>query len=244
VEFRAYASTLIRHWAIILALAILAALAAYGYSARAPRVYRATAQLSVTPSIVDYFTGEAVRNLLNNYSLRLRSRLFAEQIAASAQPALPVEQVAGKVQAVASPSEYRIAIQVDDPDPALAQRIANAAANAFVATIRAENEGKDKHDVAVSVMERADLPGAPVSPRPKRDALGAGVLGALIGVGVAFLLEFWDDSVRGVDEAAGLFGWPVLGTIPEAPPVGRVPRGTLGLGRAPARLQHRFRPGR
>jgi capsular polysaccharide biosynthesis protein len=244
VEFRAYAATLLRHWALILALAILAALAAYAYSARAPRVYRATAQLSVTPSVVDYFTGEAVRNLLNNYSARLRTRLFADQIAASTQPSLSADQVAGKVRAVAVPTEYRIAIEVDDADPGLAQNVANAAATAFVATIRAENEGKDKHDVAVSIMERADLPAAPVSPRPKRDALGAGILGALLGIGLAFLLEFWDDSVRGADEAAALFGWPILGTIPRPDSAAGKASHTTGWGRAPALIQERLRTGR
>ncbi len=244
MEFRAYAGTLARHWVVIVALAALAALAAYGYSLRAPRVYRATAQLSVTPSVVEYFTGEAVRGLLNNYSARLRSRLFAEQIAANVSPPLPAEQVAGKVRAVAAPSEYRIAIEVDDADPALAQRLANAAANTFVATIRAENEGREKRDVTVTLLERADYPAAPVSPRPKRDALGAAVLGGLIGVALAFLLEFWDDSVKSADEAADLLGWPVLGTIPVDRSTGRGAAAPVGLRRAPALLQQIMRAGR
>jgi capsular polysaccharide biosynthesis protein len=214
VEFRAYARTLLRFWALILALAALAALAAFGYSLRAPRIYRATAQLSVTPSVIEFFTGEAVQRLLSNYSLRLRSRLFAAQLADSARPALKPEQVAGKIRAVAAPSDYRIDIEVDDADPAVAQQVANAAATAFVGQIRDENAGKDRHDIAIDILEYADQPASPVSPRPKRDALGAGILGGLIGVGLAFLLEYWDDSVKSAEEASTLLGLPVLGAIP------------------------------
>jgi receptor protein-tyrosine kinase len=244
VEFRAYAATLIRHWALIVALAALAAVAAYAYSVRAPRVYRATAQLSVTPSVIEYFTGEAVRGLLNNYSARLRSRLFAEQIAANARPPVPIEQVTGKVRAVAAPSDYRIGIEVDDADPVVAQHIANAAANTFVTTIQAENAVKDKRDVTVTLLEPADVPAAPVSPRPKRDALGAALLGGLIGVGLAFLLEFWDDSVRSADEATGLLGWPVLGAIPAGPAAGGTGEARAALRRAPALIQQKLRAGR
>jgi capsular polysaccharide biosynthesis protein len=124
--------------------------------------------------------------------------------------------LAGKVKAVAAPSEYRIAIEVDDADPVRAQAIANAAADAFVQQIRAENEGKEKRDISIAVLERADLPGAPFAPRPKRDAAGAAVAGALIGLALAFLLEFWDDSVKTAAEAATLLDLPVLGTIPRS----------------------------
>ena len=242
MEFGAYARTLLRYWLLILALTVLAALGAYAYSSRAPHMYRSTAQLSVTPSVVDYFTGEAVQRLLNNYSIRLRSRLFASQVAAAAQPPLTESDVAGKVRAVAAPSEYRIAIEVDDADAARAQQIANAAANAFVQQIRAENDGRERHDIAISVMERADLPGAPVSPRPKRDAAGAALLGALLGVGLAFLLDFWDDSVRTLDEARLLYGVPVLGAIPFEP--SGVASGRRPAPRPVARLAHIMRAGR
>jgi capsular polysaccharide biosynthesis protein len=224
LEYRAYARVVLKRWLLIVVLAALAAGAAFAYAARAPRIYRATAQLSVTPSIVDYFTGEAIQRLLSNYSQVLRSKLFAAQYGPRLSPPASADALAGKVKAVAAPSEYRIAIEVDDPDPARAQQIANAAADAFVAKLRAENEGKEKRDVAVDVLERADAPGAPVSPRPKRDALGAAVLGAGIGVVTAFLLEFWDDSIKSAAEAAAVLQLPVLGTIPRRQTTDRGPK--------------------
>lgn len=214
MEFRTYAAVLFRRWPLILALAALAAGGAYASSIRTPRVYRATAQLSVTPSIVDFFTGEAVQRLLPNYAQRLRSEAFSEQIAAHLRPTLAPNEVAGKVRAVASPAEYRIAIEVEDADPARARQIANAAAAGFVDKIGQETAGKDRQDIAVVVLEEARLPFVPIRPRPRRDALGAAILGALVGVALAFLLEYGDNTVKTADAAAALLALPVLGAIP------------------------------
>jgi capsular polysaccharide biosynthesis protein len=215
MELRQYARALLRRWPLVLAFAVLAAGGAYAYSFRAPRLYRATAQLSVTPSIVDFFTGEAVQRLLNNYALRLRTQAFAAELAP--RVGAPSEGVAGKVRAVAAPNEYRISIEVDDVDPARAQQIANAAAYGFVEKVRSETaarEKPDKQDVIVEVMEPAGLPGAPFSPRPRRDALGGSLVGALLAGVIALVLEAWDDKVKGPAEAHALLGYHVLATIP------------------------------
>jgi receptor protein-tyrosine kinase len=214
MDYRTYARILGRRWLLILALAALAAAGAYAYSVRAPRIYRASAQLSVTPTSVDFFKGEAVQRLLNNYTWQLRSRDFAARIAPALQPPETVDQVAGKIKAVAAPAEYRVAVEVDDADAHRAQRLANAAASGFVELIRGEVAGNDKWEVQVKVLDRAELPGSPISPRPRRDALGAALLGALLGVALSLLLEFWDDTVQDAGEAATLLGWPALGAIP------------------------------
>ena len=215
MELRHYAHALLRRWPLIVLFAVLAAASAFAYSWQAAPVYRATAQLSVTPSIVDFFTGEAVQRLLNNYALRLRTHTFAAEFAPRA--GATVDEVAGKVRAVAAPSDFRISIEVDDADPARAQRIANAAAYGFVEKLRSETavrEKQDRQDVYVEVLEPAGLPAAPFSPRPRRDALGGALVGALLAGAIALVLEAWDDSVRDVDEAHRLLDLPVLAAIP------------------------------
>src|SRR5215216_80226 len=162
MELRHYAQALVRRWPIVALFAVLAGGAAFTYSFGAQPTYRATAHLSVTPSVVDFFTGEAVQRLLNNYALRLRTQSFAAELAPRIGSGTRAEDVTGKVRAIAAPSEFRISIEVDDADAARAQRIANAAAYGFVEKIRAETaarEKADKQDVYVEVMEPAGLPG-------------------------------------------------------------------------------------
>jgi capsular polysaccharide biosynthesis protein len=190
VELQAYARILLKRWWLPLAFALIAGGVAYAASSRAAPTYRASAQLSVLPTVVDFFTGEAVQRLLSNYSLQLRSRPFAALVAEQMGPPTTGADVLGKIKAVAAPAEYRIAIEVDDADPQRARDIANAALRAFVEKIRAENAGRERREIEVQVLDLAETPGAPFAPRPRRDAAGAALLGAAAGVGAAFLLEY------------------------------------------------------
>ncbi len=65
------------------------------------------------------------------------------------------------------------------------------------------------------VLSAATPPSAPVSPKPTRDAMLALVFGLLIGLAVAFLRDYFDDTFRtkeDLDAVAG--GVPVLGIVP------------------------------
>lgn len=67
----------------------------------------------------------------------------------------------------------------------------------------------------VQVLDPAEPPAGPYAPQPERNALLAGILGLLLGVGLAFVREHFDDSVASKDDvdrvAAPL---PVIGVIP------------------------------
>ncbi len=64
------------------------------------------------------------------------------------------------------------------------------------------------------VVTSAALPTAPVSPRPGRAGLLAGLAGLGLAVAVALLLEKMDDSLRSKDQLARATDLPVLATIP------------------------------
>ncbi|MGD1912347.1 MAG: GumC family protein [Rivularia sp. (in: cyanobacteria)] len=66
------------------------------------------------------------------------------------------------------------------------------------------------------VIASALVPDKPISPKiPLNLALG-GFLGILLGVGTALILEAMDKSLKTLDEAKKLLGYPLLGTIPIA----------------------------
>jgi succinoglycan biosynthesis transport protein ExoP len=67
----------------------------------------------------------------------------------------------------------------------------------------------------VSILESAEVPTAPVSPRPTRNAVLGLVVGLLLGVGAAFVREQFDDVVRDREAFESVTGLPVLGLIPQ-----------------------------
>ena len=65
------------------------------------------------------------------------------------------------------------------------------------------------------VISPASPPSTPVEPRPIRSAVLALVLGAILGLGAALLIEYLDDTVKSKEEVeAALGGASVLGVIP------------------------------
>lgn len=66
----------------------------------------------------------------------------------------------------------------------------------------------------ISIVDEAKPPLFPFSPDPERYALIGMGLGLLLGLGLAFLRENLDDSVKHPDEIEPSYGLPVLGLIP------------------------------
>ncbi len=66
----------------------------------------------------------------------------------------------------------------------------------------------------VEVVEAAAVPKAPAGPRKGRVALMSVVLGLLVGVGLAFLFEYLDDTIKTPEDLETRVGIPVLGFVP------------------------------
>jgi non-specific protein-tyrosine kinase len=66
----------------------------------------------------------------------------------------------------------------------------------------------------VTVVEPAVAPTAPSSPRTLLNIILAAMLGLLAAVGIAFLVEYLDDSITSSDEVQEVTGLPTLGVVP------------------------------
>jgi succinoglycan biosynthesis transport protein ExoP len=66
------------------------------------------------------------------------------------------------------------------------------------------------------LSQPAEVPTGTSSPRPVRNAVIGLLLGLLLGVGAALVLERLDQRVRDIDEFEEIFNRPLLGTIPQS----------------------------
>ncbi len=65
----------------------------------------------------------------------------------------------------------------------------------------------------VMIAEPAEVPSRPVRPNVLLNTLLAAIVGAMLATGVAFLIEYLDDSIHSPEEAGTTLQLPTLGTI-------------------------------
>jgi non-specific protein-tyrosine kinase len=66
----------------------------------------------------------------------------------------------------------------------------------------------------LTIVEPAVAPAAPSSPRTLLNIILAAVLGLLAAVGIAFLVEYLDDSIASSEDVQEVTGLPTLGVVP------------------------------
>lgn len=98
-----------------------------------------------------------------------------------------------------------------------AQRAFDAASQRFSQTrIEAQSEQSD-----IAVLNPAVAPTEPAGPRVLLNSLVAILLGTILGVGIALLLELLNRPVRSASDVKDMLGIPVLGTVEWKPARGR-----------------------
>ena len=106
-----------------------------------------------------------------------------------------------------------IRLYYQDQDPQRAQSVVNTLAD--VSSERIAQASASANDITATVWEYATVPNAPVNSNPVRNGLVALGLGLMLGVGLAFLLEYLDDTWRSPEEVAQVSGIPTFGAIPQ-----------------------------
>ncbi|MFG1230443.1 GumC family protein [Xanthobacter wiegelii] len=69
----------------------------------------------------------------------------------------------------------------------------------------------------LSIVDEADLPTVPTSPKKTLNVALALVAGLVAGFGAAFVLEYFDNTIKTPDQMEAVLGIPVLGLIPQLP---------------------------
>jgi len=178
-------------------------------------VYKSSTQLLVNQakedqSVYNYNEVQTNVQLISTYSVILKSSAVLNEVKNDLQLNISVSELNDKITVESAQNSQIMTVSVTDPDPTVALDIANKTAEVF------ENEIKDIMSVDnVTILPLADDQEnqSPVSPNPPLNIAIAGVVGLLLGIGLAFLLEYLDNTVKTEQDVEKLLGLPVLGAI-------------------------------
>jgi capsular polysaccharide biosynthesis protein len=221
LEIKAYLKILRRRWWILVLLPLITAGCAFGVSKFLVSeyipgypVYRASVQLSVEPARPDLGLMTSVKALLRNYVVQLDTKKRAREIIDKLELDMIDEELKNMWYTSTDESNFTILIEVDNPDPTVAQDVARTMAELFVQERDEWNNQQDRRDqVDVAIVD--DVSWSLHRPKTKVNTLAGGVFGLLLGGGIVALLEWLEAAyVRTRDDLERMAGLPVLGAIP------------------------------
>jgi capsular exopolysaccharide synthesis family protein len=227
------------YWKAIVAFTLLATLTAFGWTVLQPKIYSSDSSgIVVTPgsdNVSLSLAGDSLAKAkVKNYESVAKSRLVADRVIASLELKTTADALLGTISVKVPLDTAEIRVTAQSPDPATAQRVADAWVNGRAAQVdasEAATPGPATPDAGTSPdaatapaatasavrilpLGKAVLPTSPVSPNVKLTlALGA-LIGLALGVAYALVRRHLDRRIRNATEIERLFDVPVIGTLP------------------------------
>jgi capsular polysaccharide biosynthesis protein len=195
---------LLRHVFTIIIVAIVTTGSALGFSLAQTPIYQASVKILIGQEKSEDTNLAGDVSGLQDLTLTVAKGAVTMPIAQAVVERLNLPgQSSGEVlqnmSAEADPGTVYVDISYKSSDPREAQLTANAIGQALSEKVSEGSLGSN--GVIATVWAPASLPQNPVSPDPARNAAIAFVLGSVLGVGLAFLLEHMKGFSRLIDEA-------------------------------------------
>ncbi|MET3319945.1 UNVERIFIED_ORG: capsular polysaccharide biosynthesis protein [Peribacillus simplex] len=207
--------TLKKRWKLITLLTLIAALisGAISYFLLTP-VYQSSTQILVnqkqSKNQLDSTQIQSNIDMINTYSVIIKSPAILEKVIDDLELEQSVDQLSQKITINSQEHSQVFSLTVQDSNPSKAVEIANAVSGTF------QKEIKDIMNVDnVSILAKAEVKEnpTPVKPSPLLNIAIAVVVGLMAGIGLAFLLEYMDNSIRDEKDIEALLDLPLLGSI-------------------------------
>ncbi|KJR46662.1 Tyrosine-protein kinase transmembrane modulator EpsC [Desulfosporosinus sp. I2] len=220
IDLRQYWDVLRKRWMIVVALPLIAALTSGLISLFVMKpIYQASTTLIVGEKALDstkearqmlyYDVLLANQQLAKTYATIAQSRTVEQNVIKYLNLPLTVEELDSLITILPVKTTEILEIQVTNTDPGLATAIANTMAEEFSKAVI-----EIKKVDSVSIVDTAVIPDAPIKPNKKLNVAIAFVIGLMASVGLVFLLEYLDNTVKTSSDVEKLLGIPVLGVIP------------------------------
>ncbi|WP_312470556.1 Wzz/FepE/Etk N-terminal domain-containing protein [Neobacillus sp.] len=208
--------TLKKQLLLIVSITVIAALVSgvVSYFFLTP-IYQASTQILVNQAKNDqtmYSPSEVQTNLqlINTYNVIITSPAILDIVSQDLDLKMTASELKRKITVGSEKDSQVVNLSVQDPDALVAAEIANKTAEVF------KNEIPKIMKVDnVSILAKADISEnrTPIKPRPLLNVAIAMVVGLMAAVGLAFLLEYFNNTIKNEQDVEKILGLPILGVI-------------------------------
>lgn len=170
------------------------------------KMYIINRQSNETLTYSDLQTGT---QLTKDYQELVTSRPVLDEVRSELSLDIDNKELKKKIS-VDVPTDTRIVtITVEDSSPEMARAIADSIRNSA-----SEHISAVMNTEAVNVVEEADLPEEPSSPKVFKDTAIGGAVGAFFAIVIIILIYIMDDTIKNPDDIEHYLKVSVLGSIP------------------------------
>ena len=180
-------------------------------------IYQAQTQILVNPKgdseeVYSYSWSqiETDLQLINTYNDIIKSPVILSKVIEDLQLATTPGQLSNQISLSSKDGSKVLYIKVLDEDPELAVNIANTTVQIFKEEIPLLMNIDN-----INILSEATLSenSTPVSPNKKRNIAIGAVIGIMLGIGLAFLLEFLDTTIKDEKDVEEILGTPIMGMV-------------------------------
>lgn len=178
-------------------------------------IYQSSTQILVNQSksqeqVYNYNEVQTNLQLINTYNVIIKSPAILDKVIEKEKLDMSTGTLNELVTVSSEQNSQVVNISVQNEDPQKAANIANSIAATFQEEIT-----KIMNVDNVSILTQAQLgeDPSPIKPKPLMNMAIAFVVGLMAGVGLAFLLEYLDNTLKSEQDIEKVLGLPVLGAI-------------------------------
>ena len=205
---------LIRRWKVIVLLMIPVVILGFLFASTRPSVYKADTTLIVSSGMqsvgLDNSDITLNQKLVVTYSEIAKSRDVLRRVISKYDLQESPEALANKISVSVIKDTELIKLAYTSYDSRLAEAVTNELAEEFIKKV-----GQVMRVRNVSIVERAIEPSHSLPKRRGIILLASVILGGMLGVGAAFLVEFLHKKLRKSSDIEKILGVQMLGMIPE-----------------------------
>ncbi|WP_431804151.1 YveK family protein [Halobacillus andaensis] len=148
--------------------------------------------------------------LISTYNVIIKSPAILDEVIETMNLQMSAEELSNKIEVSSAEESQVVTVTVTDESHPMAVEIANGTVETFQAEIP-ELMNVDNVNILSPAVERVDA--SPVSPKPLLNIAIAIVVGLMVGVGLAFLLEYLDNTIKTEQDVEKTLGVPLMGVI-------------------------------